>query len=303
MAATIFSKQLQKLRKERGIKQEQLAEYLGVSTQAVSKWENGSYPDGDLLPQIAGYFGVSIDYLYGNTREEMTIDQRISEYMKEEDISGEKTSKTTKMLELLWMAHGSAWESLGTQLPEVNEESGQCGTCYLKPDGVMFGRLNKDMRYLTVIERPEDGYEEYVSELDRLAEVFRFFGEEENLRILLFLMSMKQGECIRTETLADYVDASVEHVAQALEQITNFSKRNQLANGTTLLLEGKKTETLYSSRQYVTLSVFRMLLAAKDILHPIQSYYGLWNDEGHLLMRRQKLEEIWKKKKGEKKDE
>lgn len=62
---TVFSKQLQKLRKQSGITQEQLAAKLGVTAQAVSKWENGSYPDGDLLPKIADIFDVSIDNLYG----------------------------------------------------------------------------------------------------------------------------------------------------------------------------------------------------------------------------------------------
>lgn len=57
---TVFSAQLQKLRKERNVTQETLAAHLGVSPQAVSKWENGSYPDGDLLPKIADFFGVSI---------------------------------------------------------------------------------------------------------------------------------------------------------------------------------------------------------------------------------------------------
>lgn len=51
-------------RKLRGITQEQFAEHLGVSGQAVSKWENDlSCPDISLLPQIADYFGVTIDEL------------------------------------------------------------------------------------------------------------------------------------------------------------------------------------------------------------------------------------------------
>ena len=66
---TVFSKQLQKLRKQSSITQEQLAAKLGVTAQAVSKWENGSYPDGDLLPKIADIFDVSIDNLYGRGEE------------------------------------------------------------------------------------------------------------------------------------------------------------------------------------------------------------------------------------------
>lgn len=54
------------LRKERKITQAQLAEKLGVSVQAVSKWENDQCaPDISLFPIIADYFGVSIDRLFG----------------------------------------------------------------------------------------------------------------------------------------------------------------------------------------------------------------------------------------------
>jgi len=53
-----------KLRKEKGITQEQLAGFIGVSTAAVSKWESGiSYPDITLLPVLATFFNVSIDQL------------------------------------------------------------------------------------------------------------------------------------------------------------------------------------------------------------------------------------------------
>lgn len=57
--------QIKNLRLEKKVRQEEVAEYLGVSTQAVSKWETGaSTPDIALLPKIATYFGVSIDELF-----------------------------------------------------------------------------------------------------------------------------------------------------------------------------------------------------------------------------------------------
>ena len=57
---------IKKYRKKRKITQEQLAGVLGVSDQAVSRWENGStYPDIELLPTIALYFGVTLDELMG----------------------------------------------------------------------------------------------------------------------------------------------------------------------------------------------------------------------------------------------
>ena len=65
MSIEIIGKQIASMRKEKGIKQEELANYVGVSTQAVSKWENGGVPDIELLPKIADFFSVSTDSLFG----------------------------------------------------------------------------------------------------------------------------------------------------------------------------------------------------------------------------------------------
>ena len=66
--------QIAKLRKEQEITQTALAEYLSVSPQAVSRWENGiSVPDVGLFPQIAAFFHVSIDELFGVTDYEKIV--------------------------------------------------------------------------------------------------------------------------------------------------------------------------------------------------------------------------------------
>ncbi len=60
-----ISKNIADLRKKKGLTQEQLAAALNISPQAVSKWETSiSQPDTQILPLIADYFRVSIDYLF-----------------------------------------------------------------------------------------------------------------------------------------------------------------------------------------------------------------------------------------------
>ena len=55
-------------RKRLGMTQEQLAQRVGVSAQAVSKWENNlSCPDITILPELASIFGISVDELLGRT--------------------------------------------------------------------------------------------------------------------------------------------------------------------------------------------------------------------------------------------
>lgn len=61
---------IKELRKKRGITQEQLAEHLIISVQAVSKWETGmALPDINSIPAIAEFFGVSIDYIFDFKRK------------------------------------------------------------------------------------------------------------------------------------------------------------------------------------------------------------------------------------------
>lgn len=57
-----FNSELQRLRKQKGLSQEELGEKLGVSRQTISKWENGTaYPDMLNLITISDFFGVKID--------------------------------------------------------------------------------------------------------------------------------------------------------------------------------------------------------------------------------------------------
>lgn len=77
MANTLGSR-IAELRKAKGATQDQLAEHMGVSSQAVSKWENDlSCPDIALLPRLADYFGISIDKLLRG--EESNVVQLVPE--------------------------------------------------------------------------------------------------------------------------------------------------------------------------------------------------------------------------------
>ena len=66
----MLSEKLYKLRKESGLSQEQLAEQLKVSRQAISKWESGNaVPESEKLIAISKYFDVSVDYLLKDEEE------------------------------------------------------------------------------------------------------------------------------------------------------------------------------------------------------------------------------------------
>ena len=74
-----FYDKLQKLRKEKGLSQEELAELLGVSRQSVSKWESGiSYPETEKLVTLSEIFGVTLDSLLKDGDVETDTENRNS---------------------------------------------------------------------------------------------------------------------------------------------------------------------------------------------------------------------------------
>ena len=75
-----MGKEIRRLRNDRGITQEALAAALNVTAQTVSKWECGtSIPDVQMLPEIAVYFGITIDQLFAMAPEQQMerIENRI----------------------------------------------------------------------------------------------------------------------------------------------------------------------------------------------------------------------------------
>lgn len=71
---------IKKLRLEKELTQEALADFLGVTFQSISRWERGeSYPDITMLPCVAAFFGVSVDSLLGVS--EASNEEKIREYL------------------------------------------------------------------------------------------------------------------------------------------------------------------------------------------------------------------------------
>ncbi len=78
-----LSENIKRLRREKELTQETLAEFLGVTFQSVSNWERGeSYPDITMLPEIATFFKVSVDELLGinKAENEREINSKLAEY-------------------------------------------------------------------------------------------------------------------------------------------------------------------------------------------------------------------------------
>ena len=83
-----LGEKIRQLRREKNISQEVLAAYLGVSFQAVSKWETGSaMPDITLIPSIAAFFSVTTDELFSFNllQTEKNVEEIVNEHRKHPD--------------------------------------------------------------------------------------------------------------------------------------------------------------------------------------------------------------------------
>lgn len=106
-----LGKRIKELRMENNLTQEELAEQLGVSFQAVSRWENDlTYPDITLLPILANMFGVSVDFLLDVDvkKKEAEINAIIEEYSAL--LNQGKTDENLILLEEAIKKYPNSWE-------------------------------------------------------------------------------------------------------------------------------------------------------------------------------------------------
>ena len=99
-----LGEKIRELRKRDGRKQEDLANALGVSNQAVSRWEkDGGYPDMELIPAIANYFNVSIDELFGYSKDRQ---EKLKSILDKAETAINGLGDMTECVELLRAAVG-----------------------------------------------------------------------------------------------------------------------------------------------------------------------------------------------------
>ena len=259
-----FGEALQALRKEAKVTQEQLASYLGVSAQAVSKWENGSYPEGDLIPRIADYFKVSIDYMYGREERRASIEQQVvnelsSVWRSENSYDVMQKEFVDKAHRLLWAIQISSWKNSVDYYarPQHEENSARMSSAISFDEGYSFMRLDKNKDCFLFLRQPEGdkGYERWFSDTTEVREFFGKLADRDNLKVLGFLYTLRHGELASLSTiekathvprekitaLFDYIGKSVGRDGESpiLEvELVGNDEDNQRAYGVNMTLGG-----------------------------------------------------------------
>ena len=222
--ASVLSERIVELRKERGLTQEQLGQLVGVSAQAVSKWEKGGAPDVELLPALADRLGVTIDALFGREGgEALDVHKTVGRWLH----TVPKEQRFDQICRLFWTLTKNLVDEVSvpdigylehaTMMEDETDLAGRWAMSRVYLDGgIMLGLHAEDLSFATVWPEPEDGYDVHFAAMDEYRALFTVLSRPGCLEVLEYLYSRPYRQYV-PETLAHALALSTEDVQALLD--------------------------------------------------------------------------------------
>ncbi len=253
-----LSGNIKRLRLARGLTQEQLAVSLGVSAQAVSKWETSdTYPDGALLVPLAQRLGVSLDELLDNDDVSMAdIARRIVAILG-------KTPEKDRFhvaFDIGWqiergLFNGGAGLKKGHHLGDIR---GQKYASYILEDNGFTVVANEKEPFFSVFPEPEEGFGAFLEARGEMQGMFAALAREDTMEALICLFRKPRDYIFEGKVLAQTCGMSEEQAEAALNDLARLqavSKKELAING--------EARTLYCSKP--SHKLLAMLLMAREV--------------------------------------
>ncbi len=256
-----FGTNLRRLRKAKGVTQEQLADAVGVSPQAVSKWEIGSYPDPQLLPAVADFLETTIDDLFGrDTEKEIDMRERIVRHIH--DLSAEKMF--SEMFELCYGFCQAANGGVKYHPIEENILNAKDWYNYSQVEwdqGLALSSNCGSLQYFLLMPRPAGGYDGVLAFDPKMIELFRFLSLPNVLRAFYFLTGRGGEMFFNGKTLEHELKTTPKNAEEIIQGMLSLGFIWEASlNG------GKTSEKIYqysAAKQFLPFLTFAWLL-----LHP-----------------------------------
>jgi transcriptional regulator with XRE-family HTH domain len=219
-----LSQNIKRLRLEKGMTQEQFANILGVSAQAVSKWETSeTYPDGALLVPLANALGVSLDVLFDNRTYSMEdISERIQRLIK--DTPREKRFHLVR--NLCWqMEKGLFFFSEQKDFVEKyspDEICNQKQSSYILNDYGFTHISNGRAPFFSVFPECGEGFSNVIGDGENVRKLFEALSSPEAMRVLLFIHKQKADYIFEAEVLARACEMEVPLAKDILNRLIKY---------------------------------------------------------------------------------
>lgn len=306
--STVFSTTLSTLRKKQGVTQEQLANHLGVSAQAVSKWENGSYPEGDLLPKISEFFGVSISYLYGQEKESVSVEQTVLEEMLKisgADMGGDSFSLSNRseqyfnrIFDILWSFQIGAWTNNKTYYDRgIPEKGSRTASAVTSDAGFTYFNLNREKQFFCAVREPDEGFSEIIRPTAKMKDFFMLLGKDGALNLMIYLLSLNWGEYVTIEKISQNIGVSEAETKSLLDEFERIREQGNPPLYVIDVINGEKSEKAYGVNQPVVPLFIAMYLAAENFIRPPYGFQMQVGNRGKSWLDRKKVEQNFKEDK------
>lgn len=261
---------ISELRKAKGVTQDELAQYVGVSAQAVSKWKNGGDPDVQLLPKIADFFDVSIDKLFGRCDSNINITSAIFEHIRKTKPDSEERFKA--IFELCWDIERSIF-NFGSDLDAeiinggkikdyelaINPEEQQYSSILSDHGFTRMGIANRLQYFLFVpeIKNKEIGLFDNID----YTELFKSLSDKDIFHSLLLLFKRDSKKAFTENLFVKELNVDLEKAKEIIKVLTKYHliKKTQIE----LDDEIKDVYTFFPTPSFVSLLIF-----AKEIIEP-----------------------------------
>ena len=196
-----LSANIKRLRLEKDMTQEQLATKLGVSAQAVSKWETSeTYPDGALLVPLANELEVSLDELFGN--ESVTMADISSKIVKLIH-NTEATERFNVARDIGWQIERGLFNcrmEIGKKY-DPNEIKNQKNASYILDDNGFTIVSNGKEPFFSVFPQPEEGYGHFLNDKDDLQKIFAALSHPDTMNALIYLYQKNENYVFESAVL------------------------------------------------------------------------------------------------------
>lgn len=226
MDNNLIGAQITKFRKAAGLTQEELGKAVGVSTQAVSRWECGGTPDVALLPVIADRLGVTVDALFGR---EGGVRQDILELACRYISSQPEGKRLDTICRMLFQVTQTMMPSgilngmiqFPTRCTLPDRTSGKqllMRSGAKLEEGLLFGVVSEEFSFMTVAPEPEAGWAAYFAENDAYRKLFAVLARPHCLELLALLYSEKEHYIV-AEAAAARMSLPTAEVETLLEEL------------------------------------------------------------------------------------
>ncbi len=272
MSIEIIGKQIASMRKEKGIKQEELANYVGVSIQAVSKWENGGVPDIELLPKIADFFSVSVDSLFGRN---ITDYRDLQSALIEKLCDTPRDQQFKKVFNYCWDMertlmpndHSIERSSIEDYEKDIAENAQHYSSIMTNHGFTRMGIANR-LQYFLIVPEPKDTDVAYFNGIDYPA-FFKDFSDRDVFNACVFFNKRENNKAFTENILVKNLKIDTEKAIQVLAVLEKY----RLIYKTQIELDDE-TQTVYNFSP--TPSFIALLIFAREMIKKpdIFAYYS-----------------------------